>query len=132
MRIRRLHREEFEHAHAERENVRSHRWCRVLAVAEFRSVPPDGGHVREDDHCRFTDDVGEDLGQSEIGERDDSLWGWGERGKGRPTVIFPYFFGNQHVGLCKTFDDQPWTTNTDRRGDRKNLRISLEDGVVVS
>ena len=70
VRIRRLHREEFEHGQAERKHVRGHRWRRSLD--ELRGVPADDG-CREGDNGRFTDDVGEGLGESEIGERDDSL-----------------------------------------------------------
>ena len=87
MRIRRLHREQLEYAHAERKHVRGHRWRRVVALGELRTIPTDSGGAREDDHGHFTDDVGEDLGESEIGERDDSLGGMEEVGKGRERAV---------------------------------------------
>lgn len=83
MQIRRVHREELEHAHAERKDVRGHRWRRVLVLAKLRGMPTDGGRAREHGHGRFTDDVGEDLGEAEIGERDDSLVRRREREKVR-------------------------------------------------
>jgi len=81
MQIRRLHREELKHAHAERKDIRGHRWRRILVLTELRGMPTDGRRAREEGHGRFTDDVGEDLGEAEIGECDDSLVE-GEKGEG--------------------------------------------------
>ena len=75
MRIRRLHCEELEHAHTERKDIRGHRRRRVIPLVELRGMPTDGGGIREGNDDRFTNDVGEDLGESKIGERDDSLEG---------------------------------------------------------
>ena len=73
-------------------------------------MPTDGGRARENDHGRFTDDVGEDLSESEIGERGDSLGGderGGVSGKGGREA------GNASLPLRKPtcwsvqrFDDQ--------------------------
>ena len=73
MRIRNLQREELEHAHAERKDVRGHRGHRIPIYIELGGVPTHGDHGGEADHGGFADDVGEDLGEPKIGERDDAL-----------------------------------------------------------
>lgn len=85
MRIRVFHREELQHAHPKRIDVRGHRRGRVLVLVELRGLPTDGGCTREDSHGWSAHDVGKSLGESEIGERDDSLGMEGEGTSGGKT-----------------------------------------------
>lgn len=129
MRIGRFHREELEHAHAERKDVRGHRRRRVLALDKLGSVPSNGGCVGEDVYGRLTDDLGEDLGESKVGEGDDAL-GRGEQGLGGTRDGDAVFLPLRKPTYWSV---QCWTISVEEPPQEggADLRISLR-GIVIS
>lgn len=91
-------------------------------------MPTDSGRIGESDQSRFTNDVGEDLSESEIGERDDSL---GDGMSGQKDGWRGWWCNLLPLRKLACWSAQRWTISVGERPEvNADLRISLDSAVV--